>query len=264
MPLIRIISGGQTGADQGALDAAIKLGIPHGGWIPKDWKTESGPLPDDYDLQEMSTASYPKRTRKNIQDADGTLIVSHGELTGGSELTKNYADELERPCIRIDLSELDNFQAAIRVSNWLRENNISILNVAGPRASEDPMIHDAVMHLVESVYHLGQVQQPKYDDPLEFPPRTVGEAIERLMNELPLKDSVQIANMAEVELDALNMRLGQYIRNNFRLWTGNDLLMDSCRLISGEKDLHPDTASQIIIDELWKKLRESHKLRVLK
>ena len=124
MPLLKIISGGQTGADQGALDAAIKLGIPHGGWIPKGRKTESGPLQDHYELQEMSTGSYPKRTRKNVQDSDGTLIISYGELTGGSELTMNYADDLKRPCIHIDLSELDNFQVAVRISNWLRDEGI--------------------------------------------------------------------------------------------------------------------------------------------
>ncbi len=79
----RIISGGQTGADQAALDVAIKLDISHGGWIPKGRLTEDGPLPDKYKLQEMPTSSYPKRTEKNILDSDGTLILSHGKLTGG-------------------------------------------------------------------------------------------------------------------------------------------------------------------------------------
>jgi len=72
----KIISGGQTGADRAALDAAIGLDIPHGGWIPKGRKTEDGTLPDRYDLQEMRTASYPKRTERNIVDSDGTLILS--------------------------------------------------------------------------------------------------------------------------------------------------------------------------------------------
>ena len=80
--LKKIISGGQTGADQAALDVAIKLNIPHGGWIPKGRKTEEGPLSDQYQLQEMPTASYPKRTEQNIIDSDATLIFSHGKLTG--------------------------------------------------------------------------------------------------------------------------------------------------------------------------------------
>jgi len=79
--LTKIISGGQTGADRAALDAAIDLGIPHGGWIPKGRNAEDGTLPDKYQLQEMPTASYPKRTEQNVIDSDGTLILSHGNLT---------------------------------------------------------------------------------------------------------------------------------------------------------------------------------------
>ena len=71
----KIISGGQTGADRAALDVAIKLGIRHGGWIPKGRKTEDGPLSDKYQLQEMPTASYPARTEQNVIDSDGTLII---------------------------------------------------------------------------------------------------------------------------------------------------------------------------------------------
>ena len=82
--ITKIISGGQTGADRAALDVAMAHGIPHGGWIPKGRKTEGGPLPTKYQLQEMPTNSYPERTEKNVVDSDGTLIISHGELTGGS------------------------------------------------------------------------------------------------------------------------------------------------------------------------------------
>ena len=67
---------------------AIELNIPHGGWIPKGKKTEDGIIPDKYQLQEMPTASYPKRTEQNVIDSDGTLILSHGKLSGGSALTQ--------------------------------------------------------------------------------------------------------------------------------------------------------------------------------
>ncbi len=84
----KIISGGQTGADRAALDVALKLGISHGGWIPKGRKAEDGPLPDKYQLREMPTGSYPKRTEQNVLDSDGTLIIARGKLTGGSDLTR--------------------------------------------------------------------------------------------------------------------------------------------------------------------------------
>ena len=124
MAITKIISGGQTGADQGALDAAIKLGIPHGGWIPKGRKTENGSLPDKYQLLEMNTAHYPKRTKKNIMESDGTLIISHGILTGGSALTKEYADGLDRPCLHIDLDAVSMFKAALTVVNWIEKNEM--------------------------------------------------------------------------------------------------------------------------------------------
>jgi len=84
----KIISGGQTGVDRAALDTAIKLGIPHGGWIPKGRLTEEGPLPDRYQLQGMPMSSYPKRTERNVLDLDGTLIIAHGKLTSGIDYTQ--------------------------------------------------------------------------------------------------------------------------------------------------------------------------------
>ena len=90
----KIISGGQTGADRAALDVAIKLDIPHGGWVPKGRKTESGPLPERYQFQEMGTRGYAERTEQNVLDSDGTLILSHGKLTGGSALTLRLAKKL--------------------------------------------------------------------------------------------------------------------------------------------------------------------------
>jgi hypothetical protein len=77
--ITKIISGGQTGADRAALDFALKFNIPHGGWIPKGRIAEDGPLPAKYQLQEMPTSSYPKRTEQNVIDSDGTLILSRGK-----------------------------------------------------------------------------------------------------------------------------------------------------------------------------------------
>ena len=89
----RIISGGQTGADRAALDFAIKMDLPHGGWIPKGRLAEDGPLPEKYQLQEMPTQNYPKRTEQNVIDSDGTLIITHGKLTGGSNTDQGICRE---------------------------------------------------------------------------------------------------------------------------------------------------------------------------
>jgi len=103
--ITRIISGGQTGADRAALDVAIKLGIPHGGWIPKGRKTEKGPLPEKYQLQEMTTGSYPARTEKNVIESDGTLIIARGKLTGGSDYTRQMT-LISRVCVDLSCPDL--------------------------------------------------------------------------------------------------------------------------------------------------------------
>lgn len=140
----KIVSGGQTGADQAALDVAIELDIPHSGWIPKGRKTEAGILPDKYQLQEMPTASYPKRTEQNVLDSDGTVIFSHGKLTGGSAATRRFALKHHRPCLQVDLDILSVADTADRISAWVAEHEIETLNVAGPRASRDALIYEEV------------------------------------------------------------------------------------------------------------------------
>lgn len=149
--ITKIISGGQTGADRAALDFAIKHNIPHGGWVPKGRKTEDGILDLKYQLQEMPTAEYSKRTEKNILDSGGTLIVSHGLLTGGSALTRELAKKHKKPWIHIDMVDLSLETAADMLISWIERNKISILNVAGPRGSKDPMIYQATIDLLERV-----------------------------------------------------------------------------------------------------------------
>jgi predicted Rossmann-fold nucleotide-binding protein len=146
----KIISGGQTGADQAALDVAIKLNIPHGGWIPKGRKTEVGVLPDKYRLQEMTTTSYPKRTEKNVLDSDGTLIFSYGALSGGSALTRKMAKKHSRPWLHIDLDKISSPEAAAAVRGWVEREGIQILNVASPRASKEPRVYDTVEQVLEA------------------------------------------------------------------------------------------------------------------
>jgi hypothetical protein len=147
----KIISGGQTGADRAALDFAIKHNLPYGGWVPKGRKTEDGTLPEKYHLQEMPTGQYSKRTEKNVLDSDGTLIVSHGILTGGSALTRELAKQHRKPWIHIDLGTTLCPDAARMIQEWVGRNGIKVMNVAGARGSKDPEIYQAVMELLEEM-----------------------------------------------------------------------------------------------------------------
>jgi hypothetical protein len=146
----KIISGGQTGADQAALNVAIKLGISHGGWIPKGRLTENGMLDNKYHLKEMETTNYNLRTEQNVIDSDGTLIISHGKLTGGSEYTRDMALRHGRPWLHINLNKTKSSQAASQIKHWLAEHEIDVLNVAGPRASKDPAIYRSTTDVLES------------------------------------------------------------------------------------------------------------------
>jgi hypothetical protein len=150
--ITKIISGGQTGADRAALDFAIKYNIPYGGWVPKGRRTEDGTLPEIYQLQEMPTDEYSKRTDQNILDSDATLILSHANLTGGSALTQSLAEKHGKPCIHIDLSKVDMRKACLIVNIWMHRYKIKVLNVAGPRASKDPIIYQATIDLLEVIF----------------------------------------------------------------------------------------------------------------
>ncbi len=128
----KIVSGGQTGADQGALDAALKLGHPCGGWCPKGRKSEAGRIPDKYPLQEHTSTKYPARTEMNFRDSDGSLIFTYGEPTGGTALTVKLARLHRKPVYIFDFEENALNQDPEKVWLWGHENNVFTLNVAGP------------------------------------------------------------------------------------------------------------------------------------
>ena len=148
--LKKIISGGQTGADVAGLDVAIKHGIPHGGAIPKGRLTEAGTLPEKYNLQEMPTKSYTRRTEKNVVDSDGTVIFTHGKLTGGSLLTQKKAIQRhDKPVLHLDMDKVSVEEAVDLLMGFIRENGVEILNVAGTRGSKDPEIYGKTFGVLE-------------------------------------------------------------------------------------------------------------------
>jgi hypothetical protein len=139
MPAVeKIISGGQTGADRAALDVAMKMGIPVGGWCPRGRKAEDGPIADHYPLEETISEKYRVRTERNVKESDGTIIFIQKKAVGGTELNIKRADVLKKPYLIVDLDKPHDFDL---VKSWLFTNHIKILNVAGPRASKHPDIY---------------------------------------------------------------------------------------------------------------------------
>lgn len=274
--LQKIISGGQTGVDRAALDAAIKLTIPYGGWIPRGRLTEDGPLPLAYHLKETRNTSYAYRTEKNVLAADATLIISRGPLTGGSKYTREMAVKHNRRWLHIDLEKISAFQAAIAINDWITKMEIAVLNVAGPRASSDPQIYNDTLSILESSYYLGLVKGGASaaaaadrsgadpDDLTSRQPQSIEAAVARLISEMPLKDKTTIANMTPDELPGLFASIGQYIITNFGLQSGNRRLIEACRSEADGSFQNDEDAAAVIIDALWQKLRETHKLRLVK
>ena len=261
----KIISGGQTGVEQAALDAAIQWNIDYGGWIPKGRKTETGQLPNKYKMKEMPTTNYSIGIEKNVDDSDGTLIISRGNLTGGSKFAEEIALRYKKPCLHIDLDKIEAFSAAQKISNWISDSSIDILNVTGPRSSENPGIYQSALNLLLTVFHMEVIETnlTKASNTVLLP-QTVDEAVAKLLSELPLRDRIKIAKMSEPDLTHLHLTLGHYIREKFALWSGNDALMDSCRYMLHKYDIQAVDASELIIEELWKKLKETHTLRIVK
>jgi hypothetical protein len=139
-PLLeKIISGGQTGVDRAALDVALEMGIPRGGWCPQGRRAEDGRIPDHYPLQEASSPDYPLRTRLNVEDSDGTLVVTLGSPKGGTALTLKLAKKLGKPFLLVDLAGRAD---PAEVRQWIQKNRIRVLNVAGPREGESAGIFE--------------------------------------------------------------------------------------------------------------------------
>ena len=141
MSLRKIVSGGQTGVDRGALDAALDAGFPCGGWAPEGRIAEDGLVPARYPLIELPGGGYEERTLQNVLDSDGTAILYFGELEGGTRLTMEYCVEHGKPFEPIDASRLTPKDAALGIAAFVLHNRIAVLNFAGPRASKWPQAH---------------------------------------------------------------------------------------------------------------------------
>jgi hypothetical protein len=146
-----VISGGQTGVDRAALDVAIELGIEHGGWCPRGRTAEDGALDARYRLRETESAGYRQRTRMNVADSDGTLIINEGELSGGTSLTAAFAERLGRPYRVLQIDAIEAELASESARAWMRSNRVNVLNVAGPGERRRPGIYGRARSLLASV-----------------------------------------------------------------------------------------------------------------
>src|SRR6266699_5007967 len=174
--LLKVISGGQTGVDRGALDAALSLQVECGGWCPEGRLAEDGTIPTRYPVMELANAGYAERTARNVADSDGTLVISKGEPIGGTRETVDRCIEMGKPYRVIDCASMsveEAIEAAteffknlssradardLSVGQVISEHSrgsspsarlgMTVLNVAGPRASQWPEAHETTLQIV--------------------------------------------------------------------------------------------------------------------
>lgn len=270
--LHQIISGGQTGADRAALDTAIKFNIPHGGWIPKGRKTESGALPRIYQLKEMASQAYPDRTRQNILDSTGTVIISRGKLTGGSKLTASFARVAGKPGCHIDLFSNDTFEAAIILQSFILENQVRILNVAGPRASHDPEIYRDVKAILEAVLYLFFLESdPNRRFSLTYPdatpadpfPADLEQALALLEEDLDLRAKSWIARMSPSGIQDLYFSWLDPVKVRLGIDLGNTALVDNLKAESLNPVFTPEDGIMAVFKALALRLKKDYDLRVV-
>jgi len=145
---MRIVSGGQTGVDRAALALALERGLACGGWCPRGRRAEDGAIDARFPLCETPSPDYAERTEWNVRDSDATLVLTRGTPKGGTALTVELARALGRPHRVVDLAA-DPDASAVR--GWLADHGMSVLNVAGPRESQQPGIGELAQRFLEQV-----------------------------------------------------------------------------------------------------------------
>jgi hypothetical protein len=166
----------------------------------------------------------------------------------------------------VDLSGTSGFVAIKIIRSWIARHGIRTMNVAGPRGTEDPEIYQATCKLLKALFHLDIVaaNMPDLYRTASYLPRTVKEVVEKVISEMTLRDRITIGNMKEKQLSSLIPSLGRTIKEKFGIGAGNHELLQSCRYMAKKYDIHEDGASALIVSELWKELRNTHALRVIK
>ena len=264
MTITRIISSGVAGAESAALDVAIRLKIPYGGYALTSALLDPHPMRRRYSLSEKPFDSARAKDEANLLLADAALIFSYGALSGDLAELDAYALTNERPCFHVDLSAVEPLQGAFHIRIWTDKHSPESLYVTGSEEALDNRIYQAVYDTLFSFLMLGRETYPAQEQPAPEKkplPKTVEEAVGYLVEILPLKDRVTIANMSAAEIGDLNGTLGNYIRNSFGLWSGNEHLMWSCSKEAGRKVVAVDEASAIILGRLALELEKTHKLR---
>lgn len=265
--LKKILTSGQSGVELAALNVAVKLDISYGGYASEQLDFLDKSFLETYNLKNLANHKDLHPIEMNILNSDGTLILSLGKLDEDTQNAIKLSEKYFLRWLHIDFNIITEFDAARQICSWIIKNNIETMTVTGSKDDENAIIHKKTVDILESAIYLEIIESDTNKNMINQViryPNTIDEAVDILINGLHLKDRVLIAHMEEDELYSLNYSLGDYIRREFGLWSGNTALMDSCRVKSDNALLDEEGASKFIIRELRIKLTETHKLRIIK
>lgn len=157
--LKKIISGGQPGVEMAALDAAIKLDIPYEGWAYRRKRTENADLTKQYNLRSIDVPSYHGRLEKNIIDSDGTVVLTHGQLSIGSKIIRELANKHKKPCLNVDLTSCTMNHAASSIRRWITNNDIETVYFTGSKLVGESNIYEATIRIIEDICRVESEQR---------------------------------------------------------------------------------------------------------
>jgi hypothetical protein len=243
------------------------LGIAHGGWVASGRIVDDGVLPSRYRLMEAVFSSGVGRAEANLDMADGVLFISRGALTGSSGALNRQVRDSGFAHLSVNLNASSRFQSSLLINAWLKSQKVESLFITGPRESEQPGIYRDTMECFRAAWWALMMVEPREGQgpstTLRDLPRTLDDAVARLVQLLSLKDKVAIANMGADEIAGLRRTLGRYIQKQFGLWDGNHQLVQSCMQTANRSHLADEEIAALIIDHFAQKLKETHVIRVL-
>ena len=161
--LKKIISGGQPGVEIAALDAAIQFDIPHAGWAYKGIKTEDGVLPEHYNVKGIDNPSFFERLEKNIIDSEGTVIVTHGQLSIGLKGVRGLAEKHKKRCLNLDLKECTINHAISSVRKWMDNHEIEVVYFTGPKPVGTSKVYRDVVLIIQGICGVEREQEKFLD-----------------------------------------------------------------------------------------------------
>ena len=272
----KIISAGNPGVDRAAIDAAVDIGIPFVQGVPTLCKPEKDAVAGKRSRIDEQVFTITHNMEENIRNSDGTLILTTGELSKLLKIINELTTVYILPCLHIDLMRIPSFKALSLIVKWIQNHKIRILNIAGSDIGGNKKIYEKTYDIISGACFLSQTGSTGISDLKDYLFTSyshqlnktrldnVERTIKALISELSLKDKVRIANLQIDEFTQLNSTFGEFVKGNLNPRAKNPELIQTCQLLSRNLALSKKDTAEMIIFELWKQLRKTHKLRIIK